>query len=73
MTQHAPWGAVALWLELRALNRENPGLNPLAAVLKLWQFLSSHVATVHSAVKLSTWLQTEVDFGKNSLRAVIVA
>ena len=33
-----------------ALNRENPGSNPLAAVSKLWQFRSSHVATVQSAV-----------------------
>ena len=34
----------------QALNRENPGSNPLAAVSKLWQFHSSHVDTVHLAV-----------------------
>ena len=33
-----------------ALNRENVGSNPLAAVSELWQFRSSHVATIHSAV-----------------------
>ena len=42
------------------LNRDNPGSNPLAAVSKLWQFRSSHVATFHSAVQMGTWLQTEV-------------
>ena len=36
-----------------ALSRENPGSNPLAAVSKLWQFHSSHFATVHSAVLVS--------------------
>ena len=44
------WGAVAQWLESRALNRENPGSNPLAAVSNLRQLRPSHVATVHSAV-----------------------
>ena len=33
-----------------ALNRENPGSNPPAAVSKLWQFRLLHVAIVHSAV-----------------------
>ena len=42
--------AVAQWLERQALNRENPNLNPPAAILKLRQFRSSRVATVHSAV-----------------------
>ena len=43
-------GAAAEWSERRSLSRENPGSNPLAAVSKLWQFRSSHVATIHSAV-----------------------
>ena len=37
-------------LERRALNQENLGSNPLAAILKLWQFCSSHIATVDSAI-----------------------
>ena len=40
----------AVELDRRALNRENPGSNPPAAVWKVWQFRSSHVATDHSAV-----------------------
>ena len=43
------WGAVASRSECRTLNRENPVSNTLAAVSKLWQFRSSHFATVHSA------------------------
>ena len=41
---------VGLWLEHRTLNRENPSSYPLAAVSKLWQYHSPHVATVHSPV-----------------------
>ena len=52
---------MAEWLERGTFNRENPGLNPLAPVSKLWQFRSPHIATIHSAVLMSTWLQTEVD------------
>ena len=37
-------------VEHKALNRENPGLTPIAVVSKLWQFYSPHIATVHSAV-----------------------
>ena len=44
------WVAIAEQLEHQALNREKPGSKPLAAVLKLWPFCSSHIATVHSAV-----------------------
>ena len=58
------WGAVALGLRRRTLNRENPGSNHLAAVSKRWQFHSPHVATVHTA-----WLLTHVDMCTNSLRA----
>ena len=47
--------------QLRRLNRENPGSNPFAAVSKLWQFGSLHVPIAHSAVYMSTWLQTEID------------
>ena len=43
-------------LERRAVNRENPGSNRL--VSKLWQFRSSHVATVKSAVK-NKYLSTD--------------
>ena len=46
----ALWSAVAQRLKRRAFNRENPGSNPLAGILKLWQFHSSHISTVHSAV-----------------------
>ena len=46
------WGAV----EYGTINRDNPGLNSLAAVLKLGQFPSFQVAPVHSAVSMSTWL-----------------
>ena len=49
------YGAEAKRLESRALNRENPGSNRLAAVSNLCQFRSSHVATVHLAVRMSTW------------------
>ena len=48
-------------LERWTVNRENPGSNHLAVVSKLWQFCSPHVASVHSAVSMSTRLQTEVD------------
>ena len=44
------WDAVPQRLECRPPNRENPGSNRLAAVSKLWQFRSPHVATVHSSV-----------------------
>ena len=40
----------ALWLEHRTLNQENPGSDPLAAVSKLWQFHSFHVAPGYSAL-----------------------
>ena len=42
------WGVVAWRLECQALNLENLGSNHLAAILKLLQFRSSHIATVHS-------------------------
>ena len=38
-----------------------PGFESSSVVSKLCQFRSSHVAPVHSAVQMSTWLQTEVD------------
>ena len=40
------WDAEALWLEHWTLNRENPVLNPLAAILKLLL----HIASVHSTL-----------------------
>ena len=42
------WGAVASRLECRTLNRENPGLNTLAAVSNLLQFRC--FATIHSDI-----------------------
>ena len=44
------WGAVALWLEHRTLDQDNPGSNPLAAVSKLGQLYTPHVASAHPAV-----------------------
>ena len=44
-----------------AVNRENPGSNALAAVSKLSQSCSSNIASVHSTVQMSAWLQTTVD------------
>ena len=35
---------------------KNPGSNPLAAVPKFAQFCSLHVASVQSAVEMSSWL-----------------
>ena len=55
------------------LNQENTGSNPFASVSELWQFRSSQVVIVHSAVYMSTWLQTGVDIGNNNIRAVIAA
>ena len=43
-------GRSTVEVRIGALNRENPGSNPLPAVSKLSQFRSSHVATIHSAV-----------------------
>ena len=48
-------------INLRTLNRKNPGSNPLAAVSKLREFHSLHVASVHSVVQMNTWLYTVVD------------
>ena len=36
---------VALWLESWTLDQVNLGSNPLAAVLKIWQFRSPLIAT----------------------------
>ena len=44
------WGMVVYWFEHWALNRDNPGSNPLVVVSELTQFRSFHVAPVHSAV-----------------------
>ena len=44
------WGGVVGWLEHWTLKCENPDLNPLAAVSKLSQFCSLHIALVHSAI-----------------------
>ena len=43
-------GAVAQWLENHILSQEYLGLNLLATILKLGQFRSPHIASVHSAV-----------------------
>ena len=42
-------GAVALRLEHRTINRDNPGSNHLS-VSKIGQFFSLHVASVNSSV-----------------------
>ena len=46
------WGMVTQWLEHRTLNREDQCLNSLAAISKLGQFCSLHVASVASAVEM---------------------
>ena len=48
-------GAVVAYKVTPDSQSRDPGSNPLAAVSKLWQFLSPHVAPVHSAVYMSTW------------------
>ena len=40
---------VAQWLEHRTVKQEDLGSSPPAAALKLGQFCSPHVASVHSA------------------------
>ena len=56
------------------LNQENTGSNPFPSVSELWQVRSSQVVIVHSAVYMSTWLQTGVYIGNNNnIRAVIAA
>ena len=55
------WGTAAQRLERRTFNPEDMGLNFLAAVSKLGQFFSLHIALVHSAVEMSSWLETVVE------------
>ena len=38
-----------------------PRFNPLVAILKLGQFCSINIASVHFVVEMSTWLYTGVD------------
>ena len=60
-------------LELRALNRHNPGSNPFVVASKLLKIRSFPVATDNSAVQMCTWLQIETDIGTNGLRTIIAA
>ena len=62
---------MALWLEYRT--RDDPVSNSLVAILKLRQFRKLHIATVHLAVQMRTWLLTMADMLTNSIRAVIAA
>ena len=55
-------GAVVLCLEHRTLTRDNPGSNPLAAVTKLGQFRSLHIASSLTCIN-EYHLQTEARGG----------
>ena len=56
VTQTSAYYSYGSGLMVRTSGCFSIGLNPLAAVSKLGQFCSIHVASVHSAVLMSTWL-----------------